>query len=83
MDDNYIEHFVDYDTDLIEDDIPTVLDSLFTNYGKVQSKEVKRKEAEILNIMFNPADHMVTLYLSIEQLQKLATSVNIPYLSAQ
>ena len=35
LENKYIEHLVDYDTDLIEDDIPTVLDSLFTNYGKV------------------------------------------------
>ena len=35
LDDKYIEHLVDYDTGLIEDNIPTVLNSLFTNYRKV------------------------------------------------
>ena len=32
---------------------------------------------------FNPADPMVVLYRTIEQLQKLATTTGIPYSSAQ
>ena len=74
---------MDYDTGLIEDDIPKVLDPLFTNYGRVQSEEVKSKKAEVLNLTFNPDDHMVTLYRPIEHLQKLATAANIPYSSVQ
>ena len=70
-------------TGLIEDNIPTVLDSLFINYGKVQSEEVKSKEAEFLNLTFNPANPMVTLYRSINQLQNLATVANILYSDAQ
>ena len=83
VEEKYIEHMVDEDTGLIEHDIPTVLEYLFTNYGKVPSEEVKQKEAEVLNISFNPADPMVLLYRPIEQLQKLATSAGIPYSSAQ
>ena len=65
LDDKYIEDIVDYDIRLIEDDILTVLNSLFTNNRKVQSKEVKSKEAEVLNLTFNPADPMITLYMPI------------------
>ena len=83
MGDKYIEHLVDYYTGLIEDNIPTVLNSLFTNYGKVKSKEVSSKEAEVLNFTFNPADPMVTLYRSIEKLQKFATATEIPYSNTQ
>ena len=82
LDNTYIKHLVDYDTGLIEENIPMVLDSLFTNYGKVQSEEVKSKEVEVLNLTFNPADPMITLYRPIEQLQKLATAASIRYLSA-
>ena len=69
-------------TGLIEDDLPTVLQYLDKNYGKVQSKEVKQKEGAVLSLSFNPADHMVTLYRPIEQLQKLATTAGIPYSEA-
>jgi hypothetical protein len=79
VEEKYIEHLINDDTGLIEDDIPDVLDYLFTNYGKVTSEEVKEKETEVLNISFNPADPMVTLYRPIEQLQKLAIAANIPY----
>ena len=74
---------VDEDTGLIEQNIPTVLEYLFSEYGKVSLEEVKHKETEVLNISFNPTDPMVLLYLPIKQLQKLATSTSIPYSDAQ
>ena len=63
----YVEHLINKDTGLINDDIPTVLEYLLNSYGKVPSEEVKEREAEVLNISFNPADAMVTIYQSIEQ----------------
>ena len=35
LEEKYLEAMVDDDTGLIEDDIPTVLEYLFTTYGKV------------------------------------------------
>ena len=74
---------MDNDTGLIEDDIPTVLDYLFTTYGKVTAEEVNNKEAEVLNISFNPADPLVTIYRPIKQLQKKATEAGIPHTPQQ
>ena len=79
----YVEHLINEDTGLIEDDIPTVLEFLFSNYGKVASEEVKEKEAEVLSITFNPADPMIAIFRPIEQLKKLAISAKIPYSEAQ
>ena len=50
LEEKYVEHLIDKDTGPIEQDIPTVLEYLFRNYGKVQSKEMKQKEAKVLNI---------------------------------
>ena len=83
IEEKYIEILIDEDTGLIEHDIPTVLAYLFSNYGKVPTEEVKQKESEVLNISFNPADPMVTIYRPIEHLQKLATDAGIPYSPAQ
>jgi hypothetical protein len=83
IEEKYIEHLLDEDTGLIEVDIPQALDYLFLNYGKVPSEEVKEKEAEVLNLSFNPAEPMVLLYRPIEQLQKLAISAGIPYSKEQ
>ena len=41
VEEKYIEFLVDKDTGLIEDDVPTVLQYLFSNYGKVVLEEVK------------------------------------------
>ena len=68
----YVDHLIAEVTGLIEQDITTVLEYLIRNYGKVQSDEVKQMEVEVLNISFNPANPMVTLFYHVEQLQKLS-----------
>ena len=75
----YIQPLLNDDTGLIENDLPTVLTYLDTNYGKVLPEQVKQKESEVLSISFNPMDFMVVLYCPIEQLQKLATAAGITY----
>ena len=76
----YMEHLINEDTDLIKDDLPLVLQCLFTSYEKVPLEEVKQRESEVLSILFNPADPMVIIYCPIEQ---LATTTGIPYLVQQ
>ena len=66
-----MEHLVDEDTGILKEDIPTVLDYLFTNYRNISSEEVKQKEAEVLAMIFNPAKLVVLLYCPIKQLQKV------------
>ena len=83
VEEKYIEFLVDDDTGLIEDDVPTVLQYLFSNYGKVTSEEFKQLESKVLSLTFNPADPMITIYRPIEQLQKKATEAGIPYSVAQ
>ena len=70
-------------TDLIEDDIPTVLEYLFSNYGKVPTRQVKEKETEVLSTPFVPSDSLVTIFRPIEQLRKLAEIAKIPYTETQ
>ena len=79
----YIDFLKNEDTDLVEDDIPTVLTYLFTNYGKVPTREVKEKEREVLDTSFVPSDPMVTIYRPIEQLRTLAQIAKIPYTESQ
>ena len=83
VDDEYIEFMVDDDTGLIEEDIPTVLDYLFKNYGKVSSVEIKEQESGVLNMQFSPADPLISLFRPIEQLQKKAVEAEIPYSEQQ
>ena len=66
VEDKFLEFMVDDDTGLIEEDIPTVLDYLFLNYGKVSSVEVKEQESEVLNLQFSPADPRISIFWPIE-----------------
>ena len=83
IEDKYLELLVDKDTQLIQDDIPTVLQFLFNVYGKVPSEEVKQKETELRATAFNPVDLMIILYNPIEKLRKMAESANIAYTENQ
>ena len=73
---------MDKDTSLVNDKLPTVLEYLFTNYGTIQSEQVKWKEQEQINLTLQPSDPMVILYCPIQQLMKLATSDGITYSKA-
>ena len=82
MEEKYIKHLINEYTELIKHEIPTMLEYLFSNYGKVSSEEVKLRESEVLKFLFNPSDPIVALFWPIEQLQKLATAAGISYSSA-
>ena len=81
--DKYLESLVNKDTQLIQDEIPTLLQFLFNAYGKVPSEEGKQKETELIITAFNPADPMIILYNPIEKLRKMAEAANIEYTENQ
>ena len=83
IEDKYLDTLVNEDTQLIQDDIPTVLQFLFHAYRKKPSEEVKQEETEFRTTAFNPADPMIILYNTIEKLRKMAESANIVYTENQ
>ena len=83
IEDKYLKSLVNEDTQLIQDDIPTVLQILSSAYGKVPSEEVKQNETDLRITAFNPADPMIILYNPIEKLRKMAGAANIAYTENQ
>ena len=83
IEDKYLDMLIDEDTQLINEDIPTVLTYLFDLYGKIPSEEVKQKETEIRAMIYNPADPLILLYNPIEKLKTMAISADIPYTNDQ
>mgnify|MGYP001310565316 CR=1 FL=1 len=83
IEDKYLESLVDEDTQLIQDDIPDVLQYLFDTYGKIPSEEVKQREMEIRSMTFNPADPMILLFNPLEKLKKMAEAAQIAYTEEQ
>jgi len=83
IEDKYIEPLVDEYTNLLNGDVPTILEYLFYNYGKVRSEEVSQKEMEVMTSTWQPSDPLVLLTRPLEQLQKLAIQAGIPYTDGQ
>ena len=83
IEDKYINSLVDEYTNLLTQDVPTIMQYLFYNYGKVRSEEVSSKEAEVMSMTWQPSDPIVLLTRPIENLQKLAQQAGIPYTDQQ
>ena len=79
----YLDSLVNDETQLIEDDIPTVLKFLDNRYGNVDPDSVKAKEAEVLAVQFNPTDPLATVTKPIEELKMMAIDAEIPYSEEQ
>ena len=83
IEDKFIEPLVDPYTNLLTGDVPSILEYLNYNYGKVRSEEVTQKDNEVMTMSWQPTDPLVLLTRPIEQLQKLATTAGIPYTDSQ
>ena len=70
---------MDEHTNLLTDDIPTTMNYLVCNYGKVQSEEASKKESGIMSMTWQPSEPIVLLAQPLENLQKLAKQENIPW----
>ena len=67
--DKYLKWLINKDTQLINEDIPTVLTYLFDVYGKTPLEEVKQNEAKNRSMVYNPTDPLILLYNPIEKLK--------------
>lgn len=83
IEDKYLEHLINKETQLIHKDIPDILDYLMDNYGCVCSEEVKEQEEEICKMSFHTADPMITLFGPVKKLEKLAVAARITYTQNQ
>ena len=83
IEEKYLESLVNEDTQLLQEDVPTVLEYLFDTYGKIPSEEVKQKETDIRALTFQPADPMILLFNPIEKLKTMGESAGIPYSEQQ
>ena len=72
----YIDFLENQDTDLIVNNLLTVLQHLFDNYGKVP-RLFKENEQEVLPTPFVPSDPMVSIFLPIKQLKTFAKIAKI------
>ena len=83
LEERYSGPLIDEYTNLLIGDVPSILEYLDYNYGRVRSEEVTQKESEVMSMNWQPSDPIVLLTRPIEQLQKLATKAGVPYTDSQ
>ena len=69
---------MDTDTQIIPDDIPTILQHLFTNYDYVDLDTIADKENDVKSMEFSIADPLTRLYKAVENLQQFADAGGEP-----
>lgn len=52
---------MDQHTNLLTDDVPTVLECLFFNYGKATFEEGTQKKYEVMNVTWLPSNLLMLL----------------------
>ena len=55
LEEKFIEALVDQHTNLLKDDVPTVLEHLFYDHGEVRSEEVSQKDSEVMSMTWLPS----------------------------
>ena len=75
----YLDALRNRGANAITEDIPTILDYLFDNYGVVEQEEVQKEEQILREIKYSPPTPLVTIFTKIEDLQDLATAAHNPY----
>ena len=58
---------MDQHANLITNDVPTVLEHVFYNHGKVSSEEVAQRESEVMSMTWIPSDPLIVLLRPLEQ----------------
>jgi hypothetical protein len=80
---DFLDEELDEDTDDFIHDVPTTIQNLFTEYGKVEPAIVREKEQEIIAAKYNPELPMGPLFKTTDKLMTLADAANIPYTPEQ
>ena len=83
IDAQYLDTLRNTTTDCIDAPILTILNHLFTKYGKVDADTLALKEKNVREHQYNVQDPLVTIYKEIEDLEQLGKASNNPYLPSQ
>ena len=83
VDSQYLDSLRNTITDCIDSPIITILNHLFTKYGRVNSETLAEKEKSVREIQYNPQDPLITIYKEIEHLERLGKASLNPYSPSQ
>ena len=81
--DLYLKRFKNRLTNTITTPIPTILQYLFSTYGKITSDKVTAVESALRTKVFDITQPMEVMYNEVEDLQELATAGSMPFSDPQ
>ena len=79
----YLKAFKNRDTGAIEIPIHTLIERLFSRYGKVTATDVDKAELEVKKHPYHLSDPITDVFEAVDDLVHLAEKANCPYTDAQ
>lgn len=78
IDEEYLTSLRNPTTDMIHQSLPEIFNFLKLNYGQLSPHQLKQKESEIDNLVYDPETHINTIFNKIQNFQDICQLVNQP-----
>ena len=83
IDSEYMSEFLDENTNMINQQLPTVLTTLYRRYGKVRRQDLKTVKRYVENMRYDLTQPLTTVWKAIDDLNSLSTAARLPYSDEQ
>ena len=83
IDSEYMAEFVNEDTNMVNQEIHTVLETLYRRYGKVRRQDLKTVERDVENMRYELTQPLTTVWKAIDELKALSKAARLPYSDEQ
>ena len=78
IEEEYLTPLRNHTTDMINDPIPSIFTFLRDNYGKLAPAQLKERETEIDNLVYDPSQNVDIIFNKIQEFQDLCTLLDNP-----
>ena len=74
----YLDALRNSDTDMINEDLPKIMDHLMSNYGQVTLEDMHNKEQEVILMTYDPNTPVDTVFSVIDKFRDLCVLTKQP-----
>ena len=78
IEEDYLTSLRDPHTDMIHHSIPRIFNFLKINYGQVSPQQLKQRETEMDNVVYDPSSHVNSVFNKLQEFQDIYNLVDQP-----
>ena len=78
IEEDYLTSLRDPHTDMIHHSIPRIFNFLKINYGQISPQQLKQRETEMDNMVYDPSSHVNSVFNKLQEFQDICNLVDQP-----